>query len=193
MNKKESKYFSTAAKMDKALIELLAKKDFEYITVKEICAKAGVNRSTFYLHYQNTNDLLRETTRYIIDGFLAYFSVDGNHSFNVEAADKNDLIFVRAEYVMPYLSYIKENQQIFKTSLARFGVMGFEACYDRMFRHVFDPILDRFGVTNEKRQYVIKFYLSGTTAIVMEWLKNGCREPIEKISDIIIECAGRLT
>ena len=193
MNKKESKYFSTAAKMDKALIELLAKKDFEYITVKEICAKAGVNRSTFYLHYQNTNDLLRETTRYIIDGFLAYFSVDGNHSFNVEAADKNDLIFVRAEYVMPYLSYIKENQQIFKTSLARFGVMGFEACYDRMFRHVFDPILDRFGVANEKRQYVIKFYLSGTTAIVMEWLKNGCREPIEKISDIIIECAGRLT
>ncbi len=192
MNKKESKYFSTAAKMDKALIELLAKKDFEYITVKEICAKAGVNRSTFYLHYQNTTDLLHETTRYVIDGFLAYFSVDGNHSFNAQAADKNDLIFVRAEYVMPYLSYIKENQQIFKTSLARFGVMGFEACYDRMFRHVFDPILDRFGVPNEKRQYVIKFYISGTTAIVMEWLKNGCREPIEKISDIIIECAGRL-
>ena len=42
MNKKESKYFSTAAKMDAALIDLLEKKDFEYITVKEICEKAGV-------------------------------------------------------------------------------------------------------------------------------------------------------
>ena len=50
MNKNESKYFSTAIKMDEALIALLEKKDFSYITVKEICEKAGVNRSTFYLH-----------------------------------------------------------------------------------------------------------------------------------------------
>ena len=54
MNKNESKYFNTAVKMDKALVTLLEKKDFEYITVKEICDTAGVNRSTFYLHYDNT-------------------------------------------------------------------------------------------------------------------------------------------
>ena len=53
MNKNESKYFNTAVRMDKALIELLEKKDFEYITIKEICQAAGVNRSTFYLHYEN--------------------------------------------------------------------------------------------------------------------------------------------
>ena len=59
MNKNESKYFNTAIKMDEALITLLEKKDFEYITIREICATAGVNRSTFYLHYENTADLLR--------------------------------------------------------------------------------------------------------------------------------------
>ncbi len=37
MNKSESKYFNTAARMDEALILLLEKKDLEYITVKEIC------------------------------------------------------------------------------------------------------------------------------------------------------------
>lgn len=42
MNKSESKYFNTAVKMDKAFLELLEKKDFEFITVKEICVKAGV-------------------------------------------------------------------------------------------------------------------------------------------------------
>ena len=42
MNKNESKYFNTAIKMDEALISLLEKKDFAYITVKEICDKAGV-------------------------------------------------------------------------------------------------------------------------------------------------------
>ena len=47
MNKFESKYQNTARLMDEALILLLEDKDFEYITVKEICRKAGVNRSTF--------------------------------------------------------------------------------------------------------------------------------------------------
>lgn len=51
MNKNESKYYNTALLMDEALIQLLEKKEFEYISIKEICEKAGVNRSTFYLHY----------------------------------------------------------------------------------------------------------------------------------------------
>lgn len=36
MNKSQSKYFNTAVKMDEALLSLLEKKDFEYITIKEI-------------------------------------------------------------------------------------------------------------------------------------------------------------
>ena len=50
MNKSESKYYNTALLMDEALLILLEKKEYDFITVKEICEKAGVNRSTFYLH-----------------------------------------------------------------------------------------------------------------------------------------------
>ena len=70
MNKAESKYFNTAKKMNLALISLLKKKPFEYITISELCEKAEVNRSTFYLHYENTYDLLGETTQHILDVFL---------------------------------------------------------------------------------------------------------------------------
>ena len=76
MNKSESKYFNTAKKMDKALVSLLEQKSFEYITVSEICKKADVNRSTFYLHYENTVDLLNETARFMLDDFIAYFNAD---------------------------------------------------------------------------------------------------------------------
>lgn len=41
MNKSESKYYNTACLMDEAFILLLDKKDYEYITVKEICEKRG--------------------------------------------------------------------------------------------------------------------------------------------------------
>lgn len=76
MKKTESKYFNTAIRFDKALLSLLEKKPFEYITIREICEKAEVNRSTFYLHYENTVDLLSETARYVWDNFSSYFSSD---------------------------------------------------------------------------------------------------------------------
>ena len=74
MNKSNSKYFSTALRMNEALISLLEKKDMEYISVKEICKKAGVNRSTFYLHYETISDLIAETTETVNNRFMTYFS-----------------------------------------------------------------------------------------------------------------------
>lgn len=47
MNKSEGKYFNTAIKMDKAFLDLLAEKDFEYITVKDICKRAGITVQHF--------------------------------------------------------------------------------------------------------------------------------------------------
>ena len=65
LSKAESKYYNTACLMNEALILLLEKKDYSFITVKEICEKAGVNRSTFYLHYETMDDLLSESIEYV--------------------------------------------------------------------------------------------------------------------------------
>lgn len=189
MNKNESKYFNTAIKMDKALITLLEKKDFEYISIKEICEVAGVNRSTFYLHYENTADLLKETTKYILDSFLTYFSVD-RQSITIQYRDckLQDLVFITPEYLTPYLTYIKENQKVFKTAVKHLGTMDFNTVYDKMFKFIFNPVLERFSFPEREREYVLKFYLTGITAIVMEWLKNDCKESMDDISRIIIQC-----
>ena len=63
MEKNESKYFYTAQLMNQALLDLLEKKDIEFITITEITKKAGINRSTFYLHYENIYELLEETVK----------------------------------------------------------------------------------------------------------------------------------
>ncbi len=78
MKRSESKYFNTALCMDEALIALLELKDLEYITVKEICEKAGVNRSTFYLHYETITDLVNEAMENVNKRFLSYFTQDEN-------------------------------------------------------------------------------------------------------------------
>ena len=189
MNKNESKYFNTAIKMDEALITLLENKDFEYITIKEICSAAGVNRSTFYLHYENTSDLLKETTQYIIDKHLAYYEIDKKHiSPDFENCNLGDLIFITSEYLTPYLTFIKENQRIFKVSIKQFNSMNMDKVYSRMFEHIFNPILSRFHVPECERAYVIKFYLTGVFAIVMEWLEKNCSDKMEDVIKIIIDC-----
>ena len=169
MNKNESKYFNTARKMDEALITLLEKKDFAYITIKEICDTAGVNRSTFYLHYENTADLLNETTRYILDKHFSYYSIDKKGIYErFENCEKKQLVFITAEYLTPYLNFIRENQRIFKVAIKQFNSMNMDEVYGRMFTQIFNPILARFGVPERERGFVMKFYLTGVYAVVME-------------------------
>ena len=189
MNKAESKYFNTAKKMDNALISLLDEKSFEYITVSEICKKANVNRSTFYLHYENTVDLLNETVRYLLDDFSAYFDVDKKSLISkFEKNTLDELNFIADEYLHPYLNYIKINKKIFSTVLTHSDLFGFNEIFQRLYENIFDPILKRFNYPLSDRKYVMMFYLNGITAIVNEWLKDDCKRNIEEISEIINIC-----
>ena len=189
MNKSESKYFNTAIKMDLALISLLKKKPFDYVTVSEICEEAGVNRSTFYLHYETVGDLLAETTRYLLDDFLAYFSTDTKAiALNLMDCELSDLIFICDKYLSPYLSYVKDHKEIFGTALLYNQTLGFEDVYKRMFDNIFNPILERFNYPSGNRQYVMMYYLNGVNAIILEWLRNGCDKSIQEIAEIISIC-----
>ena len=53
--------------MKDALLELLAQKNLSSISVKELCETADVHRTTFYLHYTDTADLLREIEQDFLD------------------------------------------------------------------------------------------------------------------------------
>ena len=175
--------------MDLALIALLKKKPFEYISVSEICKTAGVNRSTFYLHYETVTDLLNETTRYLINDFLSYFSMDSQSiSFNILGCELDELVFICDKYLNPYLTYIKDHKEVFGTALLHNQVLGFEDVYQRMYDHIFNPILERFRYPHDYRKYVMMYYLNGVNAIILEWIKDGCEKTIEDVSDIITIC-----
>ena len=189
MNKAESKYFNTAIRFNKALLSLLENKPIEYITISEICKTAGVNRSTFYLHYENTIDLLKETITYVLDNFASYFTIDAESEvIRFANCDLQDLKFINEKYLHPYLSFIKENQRVFSAVLSQPTAFDSTAIFQRLFDNVFNPILDRFHYPRDEQNYVMMFYLNGITAIITEWLKDGCQKSIEDISAIIHVC-----
>ena len=192
MNKSESKYFNTAIKMDEALLKLLEKKDFAYITVKEICETAGVNRSTFYLHYETISDLLSESISYMNEQFLNYMKKDSAIFITkIRECSKDELYLVTPEYLIPYLNYIKEYKRLFRTATENAAVLDMENTYSRMFRHVFNPILDRYKVPECDRAYIMMFYIRGLMGIITIWLQNDCEDSVEHITDIIQKCVVR--
>ena len=189
MNKSESKYFNTAVKFDKALLSLLEKKPFEYITISEICEKAGANRSTFYLHYENTRDLLKETISFVIESFTSYFDVDAeNITSGFANCDLQELNYINEKYLYPYLLFIKENKRVFFTVLSQPVTFDSNDIFQRLFDNIFIPILDRFHYPRDEQNYVVMFYLNGITAIIREWLKDDCNKSIEEVSNIIRYC-----
>lgn len=186
MSKSESKYFNTATKMNLALLK---EKPLAYITVSEICKKAGVNRSTFYLHYENIGDLLNETTRYLLDDFLSYFQADVKSiSLNCTYCHLDELVFIQKKFLVPYLRYIRENKMLFATVLANHKTLNFENIHNRMFENIYNPILERFGYPENGRSYIVRYYLNGIIAVIREWLDDDCDKSIREIIEIITIC-----
>lgn len=192
MNRSESKYFATAARMDEAFLVLLEKKDFAYITVKEICEVAGVNRSTFYLHYETMADLLSESVSHINKQFLSHMKQDSD-AFVTKLRDcpLEELYLITPEYLTPYLSYIEQHRRLFRTVTENAAVLGMDKSYDNMFRHVFTPILDRYGIPQQDRGYIMAFYIQGLMAIISEWLRRDCADSIAYVVDMIQRCVKR--
>ena len=189
MNRSESKYFATAARMDEAFFHLLDEKDFAFITVKEICERAGVNRSTFYLHYETVNDLLAESARYIIDKLIENMPQDTAEFIGkLQTRPLKELHLITPEYLMPYLNFIKDHRRIFRTAVEHSSVLGMDDAYRALNRHIFAPILDRFHIPPSERKYIISFYIHGLMAIINEWLREDCKDSVEHLISAMQIC-----
>ena len=185
MNKNESKYFNTAKKMNDALIALLETKEYEYITIKEICHIANVNRSTFYLHYSNMNDLLEETINSLNLSFNSHFKSKGNENTIILKDNLEDLLLINDDNLIPYLNFIKENKNIYKVLKNHPQLFNANKTYEQMFRKLFVPIMNRFGLDEKWHKYLMDFYISGLTSLVLDWVYDDCKIPVQEVSDFI--------
>lgn len=55
-----------------AVFDLATVKELDRITVVELCEKAGINKSTFYLHYRSINDCFQQCFDLFIEKILEF-------------------------------------------------------------------------------------------------------------------------
>lgn len=154
-------------KIEKVFLELIQEKDVKDITVSEICQKAGVNRTTFYVNYLDIYDLVDKIRIRMINEFADLFkdTRSEGHSRN------NYLLMFR---------HIKDNQTFYKT----YFKLGFDVNYEIS---SFDKELAFKKFDNKLIEYHMEFFAAGITAIIKKWLKDGCQESPEDIVMVIEE------
>lgn len=191
MNKFESKYKNTAVLMDESLLSLLEKKDFEYISIKEICQKAGVNRSTFYLHYETMDDLLNETIELIESRFYESFDNQKLDVKNVILTNQKDKMFLLTpEYLDKYLNFVKENKKVFNLAFSRPNLFRSEDYLNKFDKDLFKPFMDYLNIDEMAKPFITDFYIQGIMSIIKKWVKDDCKLTNEEVIKVIYYCAN---
>ncbi|MBS7527246.1 TetR/AcrR family transcriptional regulator [Fusibacter paucivorans] len=68
--KNDLRFQKTHSAIRAAFRTLMAKKDYDKITVKALCELAKINRKTFYLHYHTLDDMITELEYEIAENIL---------------------------------------------------------------------------------------------------------------------------
>lgn len=146
--------------LNESLIELMHTKSIHEITVKELCEKADINRSTFYKHYGTVYDLYAEILQAVNDGI-------GEIIFRAKTADE----LYSYKVLENILLYVLDRKELFLLLLGEKSNIGI----GEPLINVIDSFLDK-ETTNEFSRYCVQFLTAGMTSIVWMWL-NGDGSP----------------
>ncbi len=144
-----------------ALMDLLKEKgSINKVSVRELCDRAELNRSTFYAHYQEPNDLLIEIETELLDATEEHLKKIGAE--NEIGAHK---------YILSFLQYIRQNDKPFRALLIDSTDPEFRSRFMQQSIIQFVENL-RIELPKELEQYIFSYILNGSTGIIIQWIRS---------------------
>lgn len=166
-----------------SLYELMREKPLDKISVTEICARADVNRSTFYAYYTDIYDLHQQIIK-------EFFSIQKSVIKHIKESIKSVTALDSFNYtdfyeiVYYYLKTVKENTDLYKFIFNQHANNSVHASFGKVTYHTIKDVLN--PIMNEERAVELKkaftFIAGGTTALIMTWVEKDCDTPVEELS-----------
>ncbi|REJ07517.1 TetR/AcrR family transcriptional regulator [Halobacillus trueperi] len=148
--------------LKESLISLLAEKPISDITVKELCALADINRSTFYTHYSDHYDLLSKIEEEITEDMNRYL-----HSYNYEHEEES------IQMTEKILEYVIENKLMFQTLLNKEAAPTFEKRMMDLTRGFMrNNWMDEHMPNKHESEYLSSFVISGAIHVIKDWIEK---------------------
>ena len=163
--------------------ELLQTTPLAKITVSAICAKAFINRSTFYRYYENPLQMYES----IEDWFFSEI-----REYAIEAIETRTEAESFKEQLEGVLQFYKDNYQVVTALKSKNGNEDFE--YKLLmstfaFMSEANPTLNR-GLSDSESRFMYCYMAFGSVAVVFGWLDNNMREPVEDVAEFIQTCSS---
>lgn len=161
MKKTDTRVQFTKSRLQEALLSLLQEKPVDRVTVRELCDRAELNRSTFYLHYTCPYDLLSELEQAFVEAHRKLFLAFWQQGRNLD---------IMAEL----FACLRENRDFF---CAIMGPYGDPAFTEKLVADAREGILDQWQLefpayAREKLDYIFDFVLTGSLRLILNWLND---------------------
>ena len=154
-----------------ALIELMQVKPYHKITVKEICEQADLNRTTFYLHYNDISELFNEIVLDLEEELTRYVPPTKKKQDRVIALSK-------------YLTYVKNNHVVFRMLMSSDQNGGAKT---KILTDILAYRKDNLPVFGSEKtsKYVYSFIIDGCISMVLNWIGNGFDIEIDELAKLM--------
>ncbi|MBQ7688565.1 MAG: TetR/AcrR family transcriptional regulator [Clostridia bacterium] len=175
MNVKDNQRTRLSKKLfQNAVLELLEEKGgIEKISVRELCAKAQLNRSTFYAHYTEPREVLAEAEDEILTETAA-------HIRKIGAQQKGG----GKEFVSSFLRYIRDNDKVFRVLLVTAADPTFKSRFIRLsLLSLFEYM--QLTMDDEKQQYIYSYLLNGSFGVITQWIRSDYAAAVPELVELL--------
>ncbi|MDD6459894.1 MAG: TetR/AcrR family transcriptional regulator C-terminal domain-containing protein [Absicoccus porci] len=147
-----------------SLIELLEEKEFTKITVKDIVTRCGINRNTFYYHFEDIYDLLGQTFQYLID------------QTNLQNINLNNWQEMLEDILQQVEKWKLAGRHIFNSLSTHDLYRYMHEIYWVSFENYFTPIFDEMNVPQDDRIFFLTALTDTMIGFTLEWAEKDFNE-----------------
>ena len=167
----------TRAQLRAGLARLMQKKNIREITVTELVDEVDINRSTFYLHYEDIYQMLESIEQEIMEEIR--LSITSNPIEPLTSTDKAQ------SFLVHIFTYLEENREICNALLGPHGDMAFVEQTEKLVAEtVFESLANQFPKTTPDLLYTYSFCLTGLVGMLKSWLSSESPESPQYMADL---------
>ena len=156
--------------LKESLLELMKRKSFSDISVRDVTDAADMNRATFYLHYSGTAELLQSVEEDLLSELQALVDAHMQETFAVGSV---------APVFEPVLDFAVEHRETCTILFASSEASGFFQAIQRLVHENGAPLVRTWFRPADPRltDYLLNFLAWGFIGLLSEWFEKDMALP----------------
>lgn len=174
---KDIRFYRTKERILSAMTELLKNKNFHQVTVKDLCEKAEISRSGFYLHYMDKYDL--------VEKYQLELMTQVNCLIEENVKEKRSM----EETLIKLLYFFLNEGQLLALLISNKGSADIQDQVKKVLQQNATkniiPHIDLPLNNESEKHYLVIFFSNAVLGILQEWINTGQKEKPEELVQMI--------